>query len=469
MIVAKFGGTVLSGADGIRRVVGEIRSLEKPLLVVVSAFADVTNRLERIASMAPGDTAGAHDALHALVEYHRAIAHDVLTRDAYLRWLDAIEPFVARLEEVIDGLGIVRDLSARTLDLIVHFGERFSSSLLAAALADAPANDGSTFDGSATDRSAADAVPMRVRAVSALEVIITNAAHRYARPDMELTRDRVEERLRPALAANDVVVIEGYIARSASGQATTMGRESSNYSATMLAGLLGAAEVRIYTSVPGILTADPALIAESRTLPRMSYGMANTLAELGAKVLHPRTVMPVERSRIPLVIASIGGASTTIGEACEGGCSIVLLPGAELVTIDTATTSSEVEGFIRAVTAEAPVIWYQRFRRRLQILLATPFPHPSLPLHLISDAAGASSLAVAVVSAVQEEELCGSDLASFFNALGNATPLAMQGGINSHAVSVALDRSAGMGAVRELHRRFVEMREEVAGWQPHAS
>jgi aspartokinase/homoserine dehydrogenase 1 len=452
MIVAKFGGAVLGGADGIRRVVGEIRSLAKPLLVVVSAFADVTNRLERIAGMAVNDAAGAHAALDAFVEYHRAIAHDVLSRDAYARWLDSIEPFVARLVEVINGLAIVRDLSARTLDLVVHYGERFSASLLAAALAD--------------DASASGAP--RVAAVSALDVVITDAAHRYARPDPELTRERVEERLRPALAENDVVVIEGYIARTSTGQATTMGRESSNYSATMLAGMLGADAVRIYTSVPGILTADPALIPGSRTLPRMSYGMANTLAELGAKVLHPRTVTPVERASIPMVIAGIGGASTTIGAEGGGGCSIVLLPDAELLTLHTSTASSDAESFIRAVATEAPVIWHQRFRRRLQILLAASYPHASLPLHLIGEHVDAESRPVSAVSVVQESDLTGADLASFFNGLGDFAPLAIQGGIDARAVSVAVEREHGIEVVRELHRRFVETNEDVAGWQTHA-
>lgn len=460
MIVVKFGGALLAGVDGIRRVASEIRSLPKPLLVVVSAFADVTNRLERLAGTALNDTAGAQANLDALVEYHRSIAHEVLSREAYLRWLDTIEPYVARLEDVVKGLGIVRDLSPRTLDLVVHFGERFSSSIVTAALDDnAGAENGASR--------------LNVAAVCALDVIITDTTHRYARPDLELTRERVDERLRPALAANDVVVIEGYIARSSSGQATTMGRESSNYSATMLAGMLGADEVRIYTGVPGILTADPILFAQARTLPRMSYAMANTLAELGAKVLHPRTVTPVERARIPLVITSIGGASTTIGAEGEGesggGCSIVLLPGAQLITVETSTTSSAIEGFIRALGGEAPIIWHQRFRRRMQILLASEYPHPTLPTHLITEPVKASSSPVAVVSAVQEGRFTGEDLATFFAALGDRSPLAMQGGIDSHAISVALDRNAGVAAVRELHRRFIEMKEEVAGWQPHSS
>ncbi|MEP7218268.1 MAG: aspartate kinase [Bacteroidota bacterium] len=435
MIVAKFGGGLLNSSEGLLRVCDEIRRLSEPLLVVVSAFANVTNLLEHLADHALADSAAAARDLDAIIELHAEIARRALSPAAHSAWLKTIAPHRGRLADVVQGLGIVRELSPRTLDLIVHFGERFSSALLLAALNDGP----STVDAAG---------------ISALDLIITDGAHRYARPDLELTRERVLEQIPPLLAAHPVVVTEGYIARSASGQATTMGRESSNYSATMLGSILAAREVRIYTGVPGILTADPKLIPEARTLRTMSYAMANTLAELGAKILHPRTVMPVERSSIPLVITSLGGESTTIGTEGERGYSIALLPDAELIWLETATTTAALDPFLRAIAAETPIIWQQRFRHRMQILLAGSYPHAALPVHLVAEPVEAHAAPVSVVSLVGEGRLSGEEMERFFAAFAGRDLLAMQGGIEGRAISVALDRDAALGTLASLHDRF---------------
>lgn len=449
MTVAKFGGTLLDGAEGLRRVCGEIRSLDTPLLVVVSAFADVTNRLEHIAAAATDDAPRARRELEALDAWHHAIARDALTEQAYAGWRHTVEPFMARLGEVVEGLAIVRDLSPRTLDLVVHFGERLSSALVTAALGDVPGTN--------------------VAGLSALDIIITQPGHRYARPDIELTRERVESLLRPALAAHDIVVTEGYIARSTTGQAATMGRESSNYSATLLAELLGASSVTIYTSVPGILTADPALIPTARTIERISYRMATALAELGAKVLHPRTVLPAERAGIPLVISGIGGGSTVIGHEGADARSIVMLHEATLITVETPAVSTPVEPFLRAVSAAAPLVWFTRFRRRLQAVAAAGHAQTeaSTAAHagLLGEGSSVTSRAVSLVSLVREQRLDGEDMSMFIAAIGEAPVGALLGSPETGAVGSALEPGDAAAVLRELHRLFVDSRKGAAEWQ----
>jgi aspartate kinase len=438
MIVAKFGGTVLNGSEGVLRACNEIRSLARPLLVVVSAFANVTNRLERLAESAAVDPSDARRQLEEIVGHHREIARQVLSPGAFDRWEEEVSPLVERLGEVVRGLGIVRELSPRTLDLVVHFGERFSSSIVLAALNDAHLEDGAV-------------------AIPALDLIITDTSHRYARPDVELTRERVESKLLPALHEHGVVVTEGYIARSTAGEATTMGRESSDFSASLLAEMLRADEVRIHTDVPGILTADPTLVPEARTLPRLSYSMARTLAELGAKVLHPRTVTPVERGNIPLVIRRIDGAGTTICSAGESDSySVVLLPGAGVITIETTTTSALTDPFLRAVSERVPVIWHHHFRRRLQVVTAQPYPRPELPTELIGERVYVVASESSVVSLVREGGLEGPDLERFFATLGDRAPIAVQGGIDRHSISAAVPHEQAMAAVHSLHRLFIE-------------
>jgi aspartokinase len=269
----------------------------------------------------------------------------------------------------------------------------------------------------------------------------------------------VRERLMPALAGDAIVVTEGYIARSISGETTTMGRESSNYSATLLGELGGATEVRIYTAVPGILTADPTILPGARTLAHLSYGAARTLAELGAKIMHPRTVTPVEQARIPLVIRSLDGASTTI-DATEGsdGCSVVLLPESSLITAHAATVSTSEEEFVRDVSARVPLVWRSRFRRRLQFVTAARVRHESLPFHLFDGAVDCRVVDGVVVSVVRQRGIDSHDLTQFFEALGDHTPLAVLGGIEGHAVGafIAIDDARPM--VESLHERFVDAR-----------
>jgi aspartate kinase len=436
MIVAKFGGAVLHGPDGIRRACVEIRSLPRPLLVVVSAFADITNRLEQLADTATRDGAPALGALASIVELHRDVARQVLSDAAMERWENRVAGYAARLDEIVRGLAIVRELTPRTLDLVVHFGELYSSSILLAALED---------DG-------ADAI-----GISALDLVITDQTHRYARPVPELVRDRVRKKLLPALDGDRVVVTEGYIARSASGEVTTMGRESSNFTAAMLGDLLLAEEVRIYTNVPGILTADPRHIESTHTLPRLSYGMARTLAELGAKILHPRTVTPVERSAIPLVITEIGGAGSTICVLGDpAACSIAVLPDAKVIVLETASASSSVDELLKRLASETLVIWHHQFRRTHHIVTSGEYMLHPASVTLDPEPVHVGVVSAVVVSLVRERELSGEDLAAFFTIVGEQAPIALQVSVDGRAVSVALERPAGWRIARAMHRHFVE-------------
>lgn len=436
MIVAKFGGGLLNGVEGLLRVRDEIAALPRPLVVVASAFARMTNRLEEIASTAVTSEHAATRLLEDLAEEHRAMARELFDDDHYARWSAAVEPYFARLQEVVAGLGIVHELSPRTMDLCVSFGELLSSATLLCVL----------------QSSGIDA-----RSVPAADLIITDNRHRFARPNIELTSDRVGERLVPLLAGDSVVITEGYIARSASGEITTMGRESSNYSATLLAKLAGATEVRVYTAVEGVMTADPSLIVGARAMPHLSYGAAQTMAELGAKILHPRTVTPVEDANIPLIIRAIGSEGTRIDRAEDpDGYSVVLLSDATLLSIHVAAVSTPEDEFVRALSAMVPLVWRTRFRRRLQIVTASRVDEGALPLRHLDGSAHVESIDGAVVSLVRQHGIDAEDAAAFFTTLGDRIPHAILGGIDEHAVSVFLSSEVDAATlVRALHDRFV--------------
>ncbi len=440
MIVAKFGGSVLNGPEGVVKACDEILRLPRPLLLVVSAFANVTNKLEQLAETATKSSAEAEAQLQELLEYHTSIARTTLGAEAFDVWYQSLPTLATRLKEVVQGLAIVGELSPRTLDLVVHFGERFSSSIVSAALRDRLSDS-----------------EEHVTCISARDLIITDAHHRYARPDRELTKEMVGQNLIPLFKHHKIVVTEGYIARSVDGEVTTMGRESSDYSATLLGELLEADTVKLYTGVPGILTADPVIHEGAETLSRMSYTMAHSLAELGAKVLHPRTVRPVWRSTIPLVITRIDGSSTTIdSEGDRNNFSIVTLPEAGLLTLETSTTNVRIEPFLEKIASSVPVLWYHRFRRTLKIITALPYSK-SMPVHLIPEDVQVSGYEeVSLISLVREERLAERDLSTFFSVVEAHNPRAVQGGIQPWSITAAMDREVLVDVTRELHDCFRE-------------
>lgn len=434
MIVAKVGGALLSNAEGVARACALIRSLPTPLLVVVSAMRGVTRELEAVARAGAAGLPEAGAKMAEILDRHERVAAQLLGPAGQRAWHEATEPERTRLTEVIRGLAIVRELSPRTLDLVEHVGERLASALVASVLAEAEC---------VTER------------VSALDIVITDTAHRFARPDTELTRERAHERLSAPLAQGRVVVTEGYIARGVDGSITTMGRESSDYSATLLGALLGAHEVRIYTGVEGVMTADPAVVPEAQTIERMSYGMANALAEAGAQLLHPRTVLPVRESGIPLSICSLDGGGTTISAQGGGeGWSIALNRHAELLLVETSTVGVQLDAFLHAISARAPLAWHHRFRRRSHLVLAQPFPDSQLPLDQLPEPATAlSRRTVALVSIVSERPPTSGLLGRALLLLESegVAVYAVQDAIDEHAVSLAVEPEAGERAIRLLH------------------
>src|SRR5205807_4764319 len=182
----------------------------------------------------------------------------------------------------------------RTLDAIAAHGERVSAPLVAAVL---------------TSRKT------KAEALSAEGLIVTDDSFGHANPLADQTRARVQQELVPRLKNGTVPVITGYNAATADGVTTTLGRGGSDFSAAVLAAALGATELRIYTDVSGVMSADPRVVKDARPLAKMSYAEAAELSYFGAKVIHPRTVLPAIEARIPVRILDTfapADAGTTI-------------------------------------------------------------------------------------------------------------------------------------------------------------
>ena len=283
--VMKFGGTSVGDASCIARVCEIVKeaSRDHSILVVVSAMSGVTNRLIEAATRAEaGERDNAALLIDALRKQHdvalNALIHDPETRK---RLSARIEELLKEATRLCDGTALIRELTPRTLDSVSSLGERLSAPLVAAALKECA---------------------VETEAVEATELIVTDGYHGAAEPAIDRTRERCEVRLRPLLQKGIVPVVTGFIGATPEGVLTTLGRGGSDYSATILGAAISADEIIIWTDVNGVLSADPRLVPEARTIPEISYREAAELAYFGAKVLHPKTLRAVIAAEIPVWI-----------------------------------------------------------------------------------------------------------------------------------------------------------------------
>ena len=283
--VMKFGGTSVGDAHRIRSAaaIAADASKQRAVVVVVSAMSGVTNTLIAAAGKsATGDEGAAEALTKALRErHHEAIGKLISDIENRRELLSEIDALIERAANYCRGCALLGELSPRALDVIAGTGERLSARMAAAVLRE---------------------MGLRGVAFDATDLIVTDEVHGGARPLADPTRQKTQAALFPLLEAGGIPVVTGYVAATAKGVPTTLGRGGSDYSATILGAALDASEVIIWTDVNGVLTADPRMVPDATTLDEVSYTEAGELAFFGAKVLHPMTLRPVIESGIPVWI-----------------------------------------------------------------------------------------------------------------------------------------------------------------------
>ncbi|HZB46905.1 MAG TPA: aspartate kinase [Pyrinomonadaceae bacterium] len=283
--VMKFGGTSVGDAARIRGAAEIVAAAARrgAVVAVVSAMGGVTNALVGAARDAACGDAGAGKALREALHARHAEAVEALIPDGAARAALAAdtERIIEEVATLCQATATLRELTPRALDAISSAGERLSARLMAGALVES---------GTASV------------ALEATELIVTDDEHGRATPLMDETRGRANERLLPLLEGGTVPVVTGFIGATGAGVLTTLGRGGSDYSATIIGAALGAAEITIWTDVDGVMTADPRLVEDARTIGEISYAEAAELAYFGAKVLHPKTLRPVAEAGVPVWI-----------------------------------------------------------------------------------------------------------------------------------------------------------------------
>jgi aspartokinase/homoserine dehydrogenase 1 len=285
MRVMKFGGTSVGDAARLRHVADLIahqRAAHPQLVVVVSAMAGVTDALIRMSQQAREGNPEWRQTLADLRERHREAVDELGLPEEEARALrEELEQGFARAEQLAQAVAALRELSPSIADLLAGMGERWSARMLAAVLR-------------------AQGIP--ARAVDADAFLITDDHFGEASPDLEETRTRARAALLPLVEAGVVPVVTGFIGATREGRPTTLGRGGSDFSATILGYALDAESVWIWTDVNGVMSTDPKIVPEARTIPELSYIEAAEMAYFGAKVLHPRTLLPCIDRRIPVRI-----------------------------------------------------------------------------------------------------------------------------------------------------------------------
>lgn len=279
MKVLKFGGTSMANADNIQKVIAILldRSSSDRLLVVVSAMSGVTDHLLKMASMAANADESYTKEAETLTLQHLTAVRDLLPIQQQSAVLSKIKQQCNELDALLDGVYRLKELSARTQDKIVSFGELLSSIILSAKV---------------------QSLDIDQQWIDSRELIITDAQHTHASVDFILTNEKIQDHFNTHI--HQLYVAPGFIASSVSGQTTTLGRGGSDYSGAIYAAALEADVLEIWTDVSGMMTADPRLVSNAKPIAQISYQEAMELSHFGAKIIYPPTIQPVMHKRIPV-------------------------------------------------------------------------------------------------------------------------------------------------------------------------
>jgi aspartokinase/homoserine dehydrogenase 1 len=329
LLVMKFGGTSMGSADRIRVAAGLAAAElgQRRVAVVVSAMSKITDLLlDTMRHAEGGDRAGIERNLSTLRTRHADACRELLPPERRAPVLEQIEELVGEFERIAGGMAMLNERPPRSVDEAVAVGERLSALLMAAYLE-------------------SQGVP--ATAVNAWDVVVTDAVFGNASPLMEPTRQKAAALL-PVMESGAIPIITGFNGATADGRPTTLGRGGSDFSASILAAALDAAELWIWTDVDGIMSADPRLVPDARVLPEITYAEAAELAYNGAKVLHPRTLAPLVEKKIPVWSknsfdpAKPGTKIVPVVEHAGGARAVASMTRVALVSIEPA--SAEVNG-----------------------------------------------------------------------------------------------------------------------------
>jgi aspartokinase/homoserine dehydrogenase 1 len=311
MQVLKFGGSSVASAANISKCMAIIRQALRAdqTIVTVSALGGITDNLLHCATAAASGDESYTDSLKHIEQRHLDAVRELIPVTAQSSILSMVKKTCNELEDIFKGIFLLRELSARTKDGVLSFGEILSSRILSAGLA---------------------ALETPNTWKDSRELIVTDSRFGHALVDFPATKKRTDLFFQATAAA--CFIVPGFIAADAHGNTTTLGRGGSDYTAAIFGSVLNCKRIEIWTDVSGMMTADPRLVSNARVIPDISYQEAMELSHFGAKVIYPPTLQPVMNKNIPVWIKNtfapddpgtlIEKVSTAAGSIIRGISSI---------------------------------------------------------------------------------------------------------------------------------------------------
>jgi aspartate kinase len=332
MIVQKFGGTSVQNPemmDATLAIVG--RQIDRAPVLVSSAMAKVTDQLQDIAKLVGvGKEAEAEEILKAVEERHLACGRAFLTGGNLANCTKDLHDVCGELHAFIKALAMLKEWSKRSNDAILSFGERLATIVLLHR---------------ARERG------MEAELFDSRELVKTDESFTAAVPIEDLTNRLISSRVRPR--PGTVAILQGFIGSTSGGATTTLGRGGSDYTATIVGAALRAEEVQIWTDVTGIMTSDPRIVKNARTIDQISYREAAELAYFGAKVIHPSSIQPAINLGIPVWVKNTyrpdeAGTKIVSGIPGNGLKAIACKKGITLVSVSSSRMLLAY-GFLRRI------------------------------------------------------------------------------------------------------------------------
>jgi len=460
----KFGGTSVGDGAVIRHVAELVRSYSEQgneIVIVVSAMSGMTDQLQTIAERLTSEYAELSEVTeftqHVSQRHFDATYAAIDDEMVITEVLSEIESRLEELRNALTGIYHLGELTDRSYDYISSFGERLSAPIIAGALRSQKIQSVFLTGGEAG--------------------IITNSKHRGAHP-IEITERRTHDRLMPLLAVGIVPVVTGFIACNIHGIVTTLGRGGSDFSASIIGSAIDSDEIWIWTDVDGVMTADPKLVPDARTLPEISYNEAMEISYFGAKVIHPKTIEPAVSKGIPVKVKNTfdpDGADTTIVDTVSADSSLVkavtAINNVSLITLSGAGMAGTIgiagHVFSRLAQAGVNIIMISQGSSESNISLLVEEAHLSSALKALHELK--SSMNGGIVKEIVCDEdvsaiaVVGSQMAGtpgivgrIFGCMGriNANVIMISQGSTEHNVSFVLKRDAVRRAVESLHAEF---------------
>lgn len=275
MKVLKFGGTSVGTVESLRNVKSIVEGQEEPVIVVVSALGGITDQLINTARLAAQGDISYLDNYARIVERHHQVIEGIVPQALQLDLLSMVNPLLEELGNIYRGISLIKDLSDRTLDIVVSYGERLSSVIISKIIDGAIHLDSRNF--------------IKTEKQWNKHVLDNDTTQRLVHGIFDDLK-------------YDVVIVPGFIASDNAGDVTNLGRGGSDYTAAILAAALDAKVLEIWTDVDGFMTADPRVISNALIIDHLSFTEAMELCNFGAKVIYPPTIYPVFHKNIPIYI-----------------------------------------------------------------------------------------------------------------------------------------------------------------------